>query len=139
MKKRLLFLTPQLPYPPVSGGVIKSYRLLRYFSERYDVDLACITRPGDEMNIQAFQAQVPLRTALFRQAKLPRTAWNYLRSWVHGVPLSVYRNRCTELRQRIEALARNADAIFVDHSSCISTCPSGLRGASSCMSTTPSS
>jgi len=47
LKKKLLFLTPQLPYPPVSGGVIKSWKLIEFLSEKYEVYLACFLKNND--------------------------------------------------------------------------------------------
>jgi sugar transferase (PEP-CTERM/EpsH1 system associated) len=44
----LLFLTHRLPYPPDKGDKIRSYQLLRHFSQRYNVHLGCfIDDPAD--------------------------------------------------------------------------------------------
>jgi len=40
-KPEVLFLTHRIPYPPDKGDKIRSWRLLRHLSERYDVHLAC--------------------------------------------------------------------------------------------------
>ncbi len=45
--KRILFLTPQLPYLPISGGVIKSLKLVKYLSARYDVQIISLQKEND--------------------------------------------------------------------------------------------
>ena len=35
--KKLLFITPELPYPMQSGGKVKSMKLLHALAERYEV------------------------------------------------------------------------------------------------------
>ena len=37
----ILFLTPELPYPPFSGGRIKSWQLVEFLGARYQLGLAC--------------------------------------------------------------------------------------------------
>ncbi|MDX2075871.1 MAG: glycosyltransferase family 4 protein [bacterium] len=47
-KPHLLMLTPYLPYPPVSGGRMRTYNLLKQLANDYDITLVCFGRP-DEM------------------------------------------------------------------------------------------
>jgi polysaccharide biosynthesis protein PslH len=46
-KKHLFMLTPYLPYPPVSGGRMRTYNLLKHLSESFDVTLVCFGRPEE--------------------------------------------------------------------------------------------
>ncbi len=39
--EKLLFLTPQLPYPPDQGTAIRNYNLIKELSSRYEVHLLC--------------------------------------------------------------------------------------------------
>lgn len=38
-RRRILFLTPQLPYPPEQGTAIRNYNLMRHVASRHDVAL----------------------------------------------------------------------------------------------------
>ena len=37
--RRILFLTPQLPYPPEQGAALRNYSLIRHVARRHDVSL----------------------------------------------------------------------------------------------------
>ena len=48
-KKRLLFLVHRIPYPPNKGDKIRSFNMLKYFAQRYQVYLgAFIDDPNDK-------------------------------------------------------------------------------------------
>jgi len=47
-KKRILFLTPQFPYPPNQGTTIRNYNLIRRVARYHDVDL-CTFATTEEM------------------------------------------------------------------------------------------
>jgi sugar transferase (PEP-CTERM/EpsH1 system associated) len=45
-RKRILFLTPQLPYPPEQGTAIRNYNLIAQVAQRHDVALLSFVEPG---------------------------------------------------------------------------------------------
>ncbi|MBI1800584.1 MAG: glycosyltransferase [Chloroflexi bacterium] len=45
---RLLFLTPQLPYPPMQGTSLRNFYLMRELARRHDVSLLTFLQPGDQ-------------------------------------------------------------------------------------------
>ncbi len=45
----ILFLTPQVPYPPRQGTSIRNYNLIAHLAQRHTVDLLTFMAPGDEM------------------------------------------------------------------------------------------
>jgi sugar transferase (PEP-CTERM/EpsH1 system associated) len=45
----LLFLTPQVPYPPRQGTSIRNYHLLAHLAQRHTIDLLTFLAPGDEL------------------------------------------------------------------------------------------
>lgn len=47
MKPHLLMLTPYLPYPPVSGGRMRTYNLLKQLRDEYRITLVCFGRPEE--------------------------------------------------------------------------------------------
>lgn len=46
-KPHLLMLTPYLPYPPVSGGRMRTYNLIKHLSRDYTISLVCFGRPEE--------------------------------------------------------------------------------------------
>ncbi|RIK40045.1 MAG: glycosyl transferase family 1 [Chloroflexi bacterium] len=46
---RLLFLTPQLPYPARQGATLRNFALIKYLAQRHDVDLLTFLAPGEEL------------------------------------------------------------------------------------------
>ncbi len=47
--KRILFLTPQLPYPPQQGTAIRNFNLLARLARHHRVDLLTFLQPGDHL------------------------------------------------------------------------------------------
>lgn len=47
-KPHVLMLTPYLPYPPVSGGRMRTYNLLKFLSADYQITLVCFGRPEEQ-------------------------------------------------------------------------------------------
>ena len=55
-RQRILFLTPQLPYPPEQGTAIRNYNLLRQVASRHEVALLSFdSREGDGLRDHASQ------------------------------------------------------------------------------------
>lgn len=46
----ILFLTPQLPYPPQQGTAIRNYGLIRGLSERHQISLLSFCEPDQELS-----------------------------------------------------------------------------------------
>lgn len=111
---RILFLTPEFPYPAQSGGTIKTKSILDHLGGSHEIHLLCFRRRP------LTEEQARWARSLPRVECLPlsrgRTAGNLLRSYLRRLPLSVYRNHSPEMarlvRERLEAQAY--DAVFVD-------------------------
>ena len=73
----LLFLTPQLPYPPRQGTAIRNFNLLRHLAQRCTIDLLTFLAPGEQLD-----AGSPLHALCRRVAAVPqpeRPAWRRVR------------------------------------------------------------
>ncbi|MBC7236429.1 MAG: glycosyltransferase, partial [Chloroflexi bacterium] len=68
--RRILFLTPQLPYPPEQGTALRNYNLLREVSRQHEVSLLSFQEAG-----------APLPEALSRVCVEVRTVIAPQRSW----------------------------------------------------------
>ena len=113
---RILFLTPQFPYPPASGGLIKTWTLLQFLAQQHRIDVLCFRKKRLSAEQAAFAAEFPGRIDALPLER-GRDVGNLLRSYAAGLPLSVYRNHSREMAALVSArLAREEyDAIFVDH------------------------
>jgi len=111
---KILFLTTQLPYPPVSGGVIKTWNLVKHWSSN-ELMLVCALKEGEEKQLEEFREKVP-RIKLFTSSfDRKRTPLNLLRSFFTAPSLNVFRNYNKELEAKVKEWAPQCDLIFVDH------------------------
>jgi glycosyltransferase involved in cell wall biosynthesis len=113
--KKLLFITPELPYPAQSGGKVKSLKLLQALAESYDVTLACPLKMDDAKYVEEFHAISPCRAHLHQAVHVPRTPVNLVMSHIRGVPLNVYRTHSHQLQADIASVAPEHDIVFLDH------------------------
>ncbi|MBN1202703.1 MAG: glycosyltransferase [Anaerolineae bacterium] len=47
-KPHVLMLTPYLPYPPTSGGRMRTYNLVKHLRRDYEITLVCFGRPEEQ-------------------------------------------------------------------------------------------
>jgi hypothetical protein len=113
--KKLLFITPELPYPAQSGGKVKSLKLLQSLAQRYEITLASPLKLDDASNLEAFHRVSPCCEHIHEEVAVPRTAGNLVASYLRGVPLNVHRTHSRNLAERIAAVADTFDVIFLDH------------------------
>ena len=113
--KKLLFITPELPFPPQSGGKVKSLKLVQALSERYEVTLACPLKLDDALHVNEFASASPCTHHVHEPVNVPRTATNLVLSYLEGRPLNVRRSFDDRLAGRIAAIADDHDIIVLDH------------------------
>lgn len=127
-KKKVLFLSPQLPFPPVSGGVIKSWRLVEFLAQEYELSVATFLKNEDEQFQEEFLKKVPLKGHYFEAIDVPRTPLNLVKSNLMLMPLNLFRNRSASFKKNIAALVGNADILFVDHYEMFQYVPEDYKG-----------
>lgn len=116
MKKlKILFITTQLPYPPISGGVIKTYYLIKHLSKTHHVQLACFLKNDDEANQKGFLEKVELQEYKGISLNVSRSIPNILKSYLRSTTLNNYRNRHTGFRKLVKQQSMQSDLLFVDH------------------------
>jgi len=115
--KKILFLTPELPYPPISGGKLISWKLLQHLSNKYEVSVFCFLRDKDKFFLDEFREKVDLKELFFEVMDKKRSIITYIMSIIRGVPLSIYRNYSFFFMNEVsEKLKLNRyDVILVDH------------------------
>ncbi|MEO0472482.1 MAG: glycosyltransferase family 4 protein [Bacteroidota bacterium] len=115
MKKRLLFITSQLPYPPVKGGVIVSWNLLKQLTRHFEVSLINVLKGEDPKFEQEMLEKVELAEYFSHELNVGRSPVNLLKSYAKGVPINFLRNYATELEDRIHGTINDFDYVIVDH------------------------
>jgi len=128
MQKKILFLTPTLPFPPHSGGVIKSNKLVEFLSNNYDLSVACLLKNDDSKHVKEFQQKYKLHDFISLELNIERNAKNLILSNLQGIPLNLYRNKSTIFKQMIDKVANDYDVIFCDHYVMFQYIPKNYKG-----------
>ena len=126
--KKLLFITPELPYPPQSGGKVKSLKLLESLAERYRITVASPLKQEDATHLRAFEECSPCDRHLHAPVNIGRNVGNLVASYLCGQPLNVRRTLDSSLQQRIAAVAHDQDVIVLDHYEVFPYLPPDYRG-----------
>ncbi len=112
----ILFLTTQLPYPPISGGVIKSWKLVEHWgSGDHELTVICPFKNDDKNNAEAFQKALPKVKLISEEIERERSALNLIKSYFLSDTLNVYRNYHPQLKKKIDEVIPKADVVIIDH------------------------
>jgi glycosyltransferase involved in cell wall biosynthesis len=115
---RILFLTPRSPFPPTSGGLVKTERMLRHLCASHKVDIALLYH-GREDNpteiLREVRAAGQFEDVILGSCPGRRTIFEFVASIFSGVPFGVHRNRSGELHSRLGPALERANVIVVDH------------------------
>jgi len=115
MGKRILFLTPQLPYPPHQGTTIRNFNLIRHLAARHEIHLLSFVHSLDEL-----AAAGPLRELCRRVEGVPAprrtTVGRAVSLFTTRLPDMALRLPSPEFRAHLKAWLREAayDVIQVE-------------------------
>ncbi len=126
--KKILYLTPQLPYPAISGGVIKSNKLIHFLSTHYELDCACLLKNDDKKNLEEFKKTLKQTDFYSEEIRIKRSLKNFMFSVLANKPLSIYRNFSYSFNSWVKSKANNYDVIFVDHFLMYQYIPKAFKG-----------
>ncbi|MDA0974208.1 MAG: glycosyltransferase [Bacteroidetes bacterium] len=113
---RILFLTTQLPYPPKSGGLIKSWRLLEHWSRVFEVGLMHPLKQGDKDYLSDFLSSgISLKEHFYIPLEVDRSGWNLMMSYLGHRTLNVFRNYSRDFRDKVSEVIQSYDVLFLDH------------------------
>lgn len=126
--KKLLFITSELPFPPQSGGKVKTLKMLHALSKRYRITLACPLKLDDADHLDDFLAVSPCEHHLYAPVAIPRSAKTLLQSYLRGIPLNTHRTYNAPLQRRVAAIADQQDVVLLDHFETEAYLPKQYRG-----------
>lgn len=78
---KILLLTPYLPYPPSSGGQVRSYNLIRELYKKHDITLFCYIRDDKERQFIPELEKYCKKVKAFKRRK----AWSPLNILLAGI------------------------------------------------------
>ncbi len=109
-------VTPYLPYPPASGGQIRTFNLMKYLSKNNDIVLVALYKDEKEKNyssyLKSFCSQIYL-------CKRPERPWQFnilTKAILSAKPLLIVRNYSDEASEVLKKLLRteNFDVIHAE-------------------------
>lgn len=89
---KVLMLTPYLPYPPSSGGQIRSYNLIKHLSKIHDITLFSLIKSDEERRFIGELKKYCKKVVIFKRSKSPWTLRNILLTGLGPYPFLVIRN-----------------------------------------------
>ncbi|MEZ4851660.1 MAG: glycosyltransferase [Bacteroidia bacterium] len=115
MKKELLFITSQLPYPPVKGGVSTSWNLIKYLSQHFQTGMITILKWDDPDHEHEFLSKVNLIEYFSFELNIERTPQTVIKSYLKNVPINLVRNYHPQLAEKIHQWVDEYEYVLVDH------------------------
>lgn len=101
---KILMLTPYLPFPPASGGQIRTLNLLRYLSRKHDITLICLYKDENEKHYASYLKSYCRAIYLCKRPEKPWQPKNILKSVFSLLPFLIVRNYSSQARQKVQEL-----------------------------------
>ncbi len=104
---KILMLTPYLPYPPSSGGQVRSYNLLKNLGKKHQIVLVALIKNDDEKRYVKDLEQYCEKIYVCKRSENPWTFSNIYRSLFGLYPFLVVRNFSNEAKKTVHDLLQN--------------------------------
>ena len=104
-KPAVLFLAHRIPYPPVKGDKIRSWRMLEHLTRRYDVHLACFVDDPDDLQHAPF-LEARCASASFIRLNPATAKLKSIYGLATGDPLSVKYFYSAEMARAVENIRK---------------------------------
>lgn len=99
---KILMLTPYLPYPPSSGGQVRSYNLIKNLADRHQITLFSLIKSEEERrNIPELEKYCK-KVRVFNRPARPWTLKNILKTAFSFYPFLVIRNLSSEEKKAVK-------------------------------------
>ena len=100
---KVLMLTPYLPFPPSSGGQIRSFNLIKHLSRNHDITLFSLIKDEKEKKYIPELKKYCKKVKVFKRSKSPWTLRNIMLTGFGPYPFLVIRNLAPKERRAIES------------------------------------
>jgi len=134
IKPPILFVSPEFPWPPLSGGKLRTLSLLRCLGARFRVH--CVTfaeqqpRQEDQSNLRSYLAELTILRLQIHQRNTLRRYVRNIRRALRFVPPLVDRFAEPEHRQSMTDLLKKAEWVWLEHlwlAPYVRFCPSATK------------
>lgn len=114
-KPSLLFLTTELPWPADSGGRIKSYRLIKFLSGLYDVQVLCAQGSDRPKDITLLREKSGASSVQAFDNNKSRTPFNFFMAVMRFPTFNTYRMYSKSIESMMKWGIESSDVVIVDH------------------------
>lgn len=98
---KIFMLTPYLPYPPSSGGQVRSYNLIKNLSPRHEITLFSLIKIDKEKKYINKLRELCSEVKVFKRPQKPWSLRNIIKTGFGFYPFLVIRNFSPEEKQAI--------------------------------------
>ncbi|PJC76060.1 hypothetical protein CO010_03570 [Candidatus Shapirobacteria bacterium CG_4_8_14_3_um_filter_39_11] len=98
---KILMLTPYLPYPPSSGGQVRSYNLIKNLASKHEITLFSLIKNEKEKSYIVELEKYCHKVRVFNRPSKPWTLKNILRTGFSLYPFLVIRNLSEEEKRAV--------------------------------------
>jgi glycosyltransferase involved in cell wall biosynthesis len=106
---KILMLTPYLPYPPASGGQVRTLNLLNYLSKHHEVTLIALYKNEDEKIYADNLKQYCKKVYICKRPTKPWQVGVLAKAIFTWKPLLLVRNYSKEAKEKVQELLENED------------------------------
>jgi len=99
---KILMLTPYLPYPPSSGGQVRSYNLIKNLAKDHQITLFSLIKDNNELKYIKELEKFCRKVKVFKRPGEPWTLRNILRTGFGLYPFLVIRNLVPKEKEAVE-------------------------------------
>lgn len=129
MKKlSVLFLTHQLPFPPNSGGTVKSWNFVNYLSKTHNLSVGTLLKDDDEKHESDFKNRLEIKNYISQKIDIGRSPINLAKSYIYSDCLNVFRNFSNLFQNKVDGIAKMHPIILVDHYEMFQYVPNDFKG-----------
>ena len=104
---KILMLTPYVPYPPSSGGQIRTFNLLKYLSQKNQITLVCLYKNNEEKKYLKTLQKYCQKIYPCKRTEKPWQIKNIIKTIFSPLPFLIVRNFSNEAKKTIEFLLKN--------------------------------
>lgn len=103
---KILMLTPYLPYPPASGGQIRTLNLLKHLSKNHSITLIALYKTAKEKEYASYLEAYCKEIYLCKRPEKPWQLNNIFKTVTSSQPFLIVRNYSIEARNTVEELLK---------------------------------
>ncbi|HNP89675.1 MAG: Glycosyl transferases group 1 [Microgenomates group bacterium ADurb.Bin219] len=98
---KILMLTPYLPFPPSSGGQVRSYNLIKNLAQKHEITLFSLIKKEEEKKYVLELEKYCKKVKVFKRSPRPWTLRNILKTGFSSYPFLVIRNSSDEEKEAL--------------------------------------